>query len=156
MPPGWTPPFDRLLTLGGEGRLAECRQWEADIALKAPVAEIEASGKVAVVALSPLDLPRGVYLGQEPLDVLGVVRVVSACLDRPQRIGGWDSLARRPLPLQSMLPPGSTLFCEMADRGRFAAAATAGNGLARIGSRQEWGFGLVALGVWPTPQEANR
>ena len=71
-----------------------------------------------------------------------------ACLERPHRVGGWDSLTRRPLPLRSLLPPGSTLFCEMADGERLAAAAFAG-GLARIGSRQEWGFGLVAFGVWP-------
>ena len=155
LPRGWVPPFGQLVTLGGEGQLAECREWKADVALSVPMAEIEATGKVVVVALSPLDLPKNTYLGRESLDVLGNARVVSACVARPQRIGGWDSLARRPLPLRSVLPPGSALFCEIADLKRFAGAVAAGDGLARIGSRQEWGFGLVALGVWPDSKEDN-
>ena len=31
--------------------------------------------------------------------------------------GGWDSLARRPLPVRSVLPPGSVLFCEILNTG---------------------------------------
>ena len=156
LPLGWTLPSGRLLTLGGESRLAECRAWEADVTFSPPLAEIEATGRAAVVALSSLDLPRDVYVGGEPLDALGNARVVSACLDRPQRIGGWDSLARQPLPLRSVLPPGSTLFCEIAEPERFAETVRRDGGLARIGSRQEWGFGLVALGVWPRRQKENR
>ena len=51
--------------------------------------------------------------------------------------------------MQSVLPPGSVLFCEISDSERFEAAVAGGNGLVHIGKRQEWGFGLVALGVWP-------
>ena len=63
--------------------------------------------------------------------------------------GGWDSLARRPLPVRSVLPPGSVLFCEILDPEPFAATVAAGGGVAHIGSRMESGFGLVAVGVWP-------
>ena len=156
LPRDWTPPFGRLLTLGGESRLAECREWKPELALDVPLTEIKDTGRVAVVALSPLDLPRGVDVGERPMDALGGARVVSACLDRPQRIGGWSSITRRPLPLRSVLPPGSALFCEIASTERFAEVVSAGDGLARIGSRQKGGFGLVALGVWPRPQEENR
>ena len=148
LPQGWTLPFDQLLSLGGESRLAECRQWKADVVLDAPLAKIKTAGKVAVVALSPIELEQDICLGRKPLDALGNARVVSACLDRPQRIGGWDSLKRRPLPLRSVLPPGSVLFCEIPSPERFEAVA-AGDGVVRIGRRQEWGFGLAALGVWP-------
>ena len=156
LPHGWTPPFGRLLTLGGESRLAECREWKPELAFDVPLTEIKDTGRVAVVALSPLDLPRGVDVGERPMDALGGARVVSACLDRPQRIGGWNSIERRPLPLRSVLPPGSTLFCEIASTERFAEVVSAGDGLARVGSRQKSGFGLVALGVWPRLQEENR
>ena len=156
LPEGWILPVGRLLTLGGESRLAECREWKGEVTLEAPLAEIETAGRVAVVALSPLDLPWDVLSGGRPLDAPGSACVVSACLDRPQRIGGWNSIERRPLSLRSVLPPGSTLFCEIADPGRFAEAVSASDGLARIGSRQEWGFGLVGLGVWPRPEEENR
>ena len=156
LPEGWTLPVGRLLTLGGESRLAECREWKGEVTLEVPLAEIEAAGRVTVVALSPLDLPWDVLSGGRPLDAPGRACVVSACLDRPQRIGGWNSIERRPLPLRSVLPPGSTLFCEVANPERFAEAVSAGDGLVRIGSRQEWGFGLVGLGVWPRPEEENR
>ena len=156
LPEYWTLPAGRLLTLGGESRLAECREWKGEVALDVPLAEIGASGRVAVVAMSPLDLPWDVLSGGRPLDTLGGACVVSACLDRPQRIGGWNSIERRPLPLRSVLTPGSTLFCEIANPERFAEAVSAGDGLVRIGSRQEWGFGLVGLGVWPRPEEENR
>lgn len=152
LPSDWTLPFGQLLTLGGESRLAECRQWTADVTFNAPLAEIKSAGKVAIIALSPIDLEQDICLGRKPLNALGNARVVSACLDRPQRIGGWDSLAQRPLPLQSVLPPGSVLFCKIPDPERFEDAITASDGLTKIGSRQKWGFGLVALGSWPTKQ----
>ena len=63
--------------------------------------------------------------------------------------GGWDSLARRPLPVRSVLPPGSVLFCETQDPEPFTETVAAGGGVAHIGSRMESGFGLVAVGVWP-------
>ena len=156
LPGGWTLPVGRLLTLGGEGRLAECREWKGEVAFDVPFAEIEASGRVVVVALSPLDLPCDVLSGGRPLDTLGSACVVSGCVERPQRIGGWNSTERRPLPLRSVLPPGSTLFCEIANPDRFAEAVSASDGLARIGLRQEWGFGLAGLGVWPRPDEERR
>lgn len=155
VPADWTPPFGHLVPFGGESRLAECREWHVDPSLSIPRAEIEASGRVMIIALSPLDLERDIYIGRRPLGTLGNARVVSACLDRPQRIGGWDSLARRPLPLHCVLPPGSVLFCATAEPQRFVEAITGIDGLARLGARQRLGFGLVALGSWSGEQEVT-
>ena len=161
LPADWKPPFDQLSPFGGEGRLAECREWKADIELHARpdwhalLDRIVDAREVVLVALSPLDIDGELRPGKV-FDELGGARVVSACLDRPQRIGGWDSRVRRPLPLRSVLPPGSALFCELPDPERFADAVTADDGLARIGSRREWGFGLVALGTWPDSLEESR
>ena len=146
-PAEWVRPFDRVLPLGGESRLAACRKWTPELRLDAPVERIRTARRVVLVALSPLDLDEPVRPGA-PVAGLDGVRVVCACLERPHGVGGWDSLARRPLPLRPVLPPGSTLFCEISDGERFAAVASV-NGLARIGSRREWGFGLATLGVWP-------
>ena len=151
LPPSWTPPFGRLVPLGGEGRVAECRKWDAQEKLDMPMARIKSSGKVAVVALSPLDIDHAVIRGERPLAGLGDARAISACLNRPQRIGSWDSLAHRPLPLRSVLPPGSVLFCEIPERARDTMLAN--GGMTRLGKRPEWGFGLVALGVWPDDWE---
>ena len=159
LPADWKPPFARLSPFGGEGRLAECREWTGDIELHVPPDwhalqdRFVDTREVVLVALSPLDVEEELRPGKV-FDELGGARVVSACLDRPQRVGGWDSRVRRPLPLRFVLPPGSAMFCELPDAARFADAVTAGGGLARVGSRQEWGFGLVALGTWPdSPEE---
>ena len=151
LPGDWSIPFDQMTPLGGESRLAECESWNGDLGIESPVDAIRQSGSVTVIALTPLDVDRKVYVSEKPIEELGGAQVVSACLGRPQRIGGWDSGPNfGPLPLRSALPPGSALFCEAPDRERLADAISAGNGLARIGARTEMGFGLVALGVWPS------
>ena len=147
LPQNWMPPFGRLVPLGGESRLAECREWNADPTLDVPWPAIASSERVMLIALTPLLLDEAVYRGQSPLEDVGDIRVVSACFDRPQRIGGWNSLERGPLPLQSALPPGSVLFCKKQDT-RFEDVAKANGGLIQIGARQRWGFGLVTLGTW--------
>ena len=157
IPGSWTLPFGRLVPLGGESRLVECRRWTVDPILTVPRESIVASRRVAVIALSPLDIDAAVATGREPLVVPGGsdVRIVSACLDRPLRIGGWDALARRPLPLRPVLAPGSVLFCEVADPCRFLEAMTAVRGRPSVGARQRFGFGAVALGTWPHESEAT-
>ena len=158
VPEDWTLPFGRLVPFGGESRLAECREWQIDSNLDVPLAEIEASRRMVIVALSPLDLEEDVYLGRQPIAALAGARVVSACLSRPQRIGGWDSLARKPLPLRSVLPPGSVLFCEDVEPEGFrdvTDSIEANNGLWKVGARQQLGFGLVALGIWPDVSEVT-
>ncbi len=150
LPQDWNQPTDgMMLPLGGESRLASLDdRWDGDLKLSDSsrrVRRIRRDAKVALVALSPLDVDAETRAGHKPIDGLGA-RIVSACVDRPQRIGGWDSLDRGPLPIRSALPPGSVLFCELSDPERLDAAR---GGLARIGARTEWGFGLVALGIWP-------
>lgn len=128
--------------------MAESSRWEADALVDMPIAAIEKSKRLTIIALTPLDLEDGVCLGQQPLAALGGVRVVSACLDRPLRIGGWDSLAHQPLALRSVLPPGSVLFCTIDDPQSLRGAVQVAPGWPQIGERQHWGFGVVALGTW--------
>ena len=149
MPPDWPRPWGQLVPFGGEGRLADCQEWTPKLGLEAPIDEIRKTRRVTLVALSPLDVPKEIGDGAEPVTGLGGIRIVCACLDRPQRIGGWNTLDRLPLPVRSVLPPGSVLFCEIPDSDRFSAAVSSNEGLAYVGSRPDWGFGLVALGVWP-------
>ena len=153
VPDGWARPFGRMVPLGGENRLAECRKWDGEVTFDAPIETIVDSGRATVVALSPLDIELDVYCGRQPLANLGGARVVSACLGRPQRIGGWDSLARAPLPLRCALPPGSVLFCEMPEPERCRDIVGVNAGLIRLGAKQAWGFGLATLGSWPLERE---
>ena len=72
-------------------------------------------------------------------------RMVSACLPRPMILGGWDSLECRPLPLKPYLAPGSVLFLEAKNEEREKVKALDNHA---IGDRTNWGFGLVAIGIW--------
>ena len=157
IPKSWKLPIGDLVPLGGESRVAECHRWTGDPALDMPRDEIVASGRAAIIALSPLDLDGAVDANGLFLTVPGGgnVEIASACLDRPLRIGGWDSLTRRPHPLRSVLAPGTVLFCEAAQPRRFLDAMTGGTGLPSMGRRQAFGFGAVALGIWPIESEAT-
>lgn len=153
IPDGWARPFGHMVPLGGESRLAECREWSGKVAFDIPLKSIMNSRRATLIALSPLDIEQDVYCGQQPLADFGGAKVVSACLNRPQRIGGWDSLARRPQPLRCVLPPGSVLFCEIPESGLCSDIVANDAGLIRLGARQEWGFGLTLLGLWPSEEE---
>ena len=148
VPDRWRFP-DGLVPLGGESRLAECTEWAGDQWLKRPVDP--AGSRFAVVAVTPVDLDPAVIHERRAIAELGGASVVSACLGRPLRIGGWDSGALRPLPLRNLLAPGSVLFCEGADGTQLDTMGRGALGLFRIGSKTEWGFGLVAIGTWPAP-----
>lgn len=147
----WREPSGVLLPLGGESRMAECSRWQQELRLAMPLEAITATHRLLIVALTPLDLAMDQALGGSPLNGLADVRVISACLGRPQRIGGWDSLARRPMPLQSFLPAGSVLFCRFSDSEALQKAIASGGGLPRLGERQRWGYGAVAFGTWTDP-----
>lgn len=72
-------------------------------------------------------------------------RVISACLERPLRIGGWDSTKKQPLELKPFIRPGSTWFCEADEDSRSAVLQLHGG---RIGELTAFGFGEVAIGAW--------
>lgn len=153
LPNGWKPPLGQAIPLGGEGRVAECLPWEGPFNPQMPIEQILSSGRMTIIALSPLDLDQPTLSGQKVLGELGNVRVVSACLDRPLRLGGWNSLERCPVPLQSFLPAGSVLFCEADHLKRLQSSLEALGGLPHLGRRSNWGFGALALGTWPENSE---
>ena len=155
VPSEWKLPNDHLVPFGGESRLASCEEWRESMHFNVPETKIEKSGHVTIIALSPLDLDEVIAQPGGHLDIPGEVKVISACLDRPDRIGGWDSIAHAPLPLRSVLPSGSVLFCQASEPKHLISAAHERNGLLRLGQRQDWGFGIVALGTWLDQSEVN-
>ncbi|MCX8207739.1 MAG: type III-B CRISPR module-associated protein Cmr3 [Methanothrix sp.] len=133
-----------VMPLGGEGRMAS-----VDIA--SPVDDISgfrpelraASGRIrfTLVHITPAFLGRWPGPGEGIPGAPG--RVVSACIERARRIGGWDSVSRRPVELKPFIPPGSVWFCE-ADEGELNDIMS----MSRVGDYTEFGFGEVAVGVW--------
>ncbi|RMG10521.1 MAG: type III-B CRISPR module-associated protein Cmr3 [Deltaproteobacteria bacterium] len=156
LPEDFWVPDGELVPLGGESRLAACRRLPIDLGVGEGVrAKLARLRRGVAVALTPVLLDQAVYQGEVPMEGLPGTRVVSACLERPLRIGGWNGLERRPLPMASALPPGSVLFWEAEDQTRFDAfmGDTATDSVVQVGARTRWGFGVVALGLWPNDGE---
>jgi CRISPR-associated protein Cmr3 len=141
------------LPLGGENRLADCRTG-SDLVLPDFVTEPNAvSPQVTATLLTPMLPPDSVdgkvtmpQPNKQFFDWPGTT-VISACVGKPQALGGWDSIRKEPLPLRPVLPAGSTWFLKTDNPQALAAYAARG-----IGLKAAYGFGQVALGIWPTSQ----
>ncbi len=141
---GWAPATPAAL--GGESRLA----WvaERDVwPLPAPPELTSEGGMVRYTAIliTPGDWPGLAWDGcDKPLgDLPGLV--VSACVGKPIRMGGWDSLARKPRALKSLLPPGSVWFLKADEGEREQILAWHGR---HLGTRAAWGYGQILIGTW--------
>ena len=117
-----------MLRLGGEGRMANVRICESKHANFR-----YGSGNTAMIVL----LTHGDFGGQ-PEPALEGVKVVSACIGKAVREGGWDYKARKPKPLKSLVPAGSVYFVE----GDISTLGT------HIGKRTNFGYGEIAVGIW--------
>lgn len=136
-----------LHPVGGESRACWLHLEESPLHLP-KVPDLNPLGETLrymAVVITPADTKTPPHPGEEGYAGLPG-RVVSACLPRPALIGGWDSVARRPLPLRPHLAPGSVLFLEADVQDIDKIKQIHGEA---IGKRTAWGFGLVAVGSWP-------
>lgn len=148
-------PCDRVLPglfpLGGESRLAACRELRPD-AVHLPGTGADSGSRSLLVLLTPArlgDVDGEDWFGPRPGESAARLQegasghVVTALIDRPVRIGGWDSMKRRPRSLEPFVPAGSVWWLE-------GGGATLGR-TARLGNGPytTYGFGHVLLGQWP-------
>jgi CRISPR-associated protein Cmr3 len=136
------------LPFGGEGRLAhaDCLDDEIEIP-DAPALNPCSDNKIrfTVTHLTPANF-EGLWPGPgKEIPNLAGAKVVSACLERPVWVGGWDTIKGEPLPLRPFLPGGSTWFCEA--ESNLAQQIEKCNGQ-HIGNYGEFGFGEIAIGIW--------
>lgn len=134
------------LPFGGEGGLAYADKMNGTIKIPdAPELKPSSDGNIrfTVTHLTPAHFKYNWPGPGEEVPGITGSRVVSACLERPFWIGGWDSVSREPLPLKPFLPGGSTWFCE-ADRD--CAEKIRKLGGKKIGEYCEFGFGEIAIG----------
>jgi CRISPR-associated protein Cmr3 len=152
LPTDWEARLDGLVTqLGGEARMAACRRrtWAT---VGPPLEEILEYRRLVLVALTPWDVDVNGYLRDRVIPELPGVSVVSACLPRSRRIGGWAEIGQghdKTLVTRSVLAPGSVFFVDVIDPSRFREAVTVAGGQLRVGRFTSWGFGVVGLGTWP-------
>ncbi len=146
LPDKWHQKAARLVNLGGEGRMAAIDISDFSSPLLKPVPLKVVDGKIlfTVTLITPGRYQPAVIaevIENGPPGIPG--QCVSACIGKLQQIGGWDSLNRRPLPLQPAIPAGSTWFYE-ADA----------NLMEDIVSLQEqqvadpYGYGQFIIGNW--------
>ena len=138
-------PQTALVALGGEGRCASLTLNEGWEILPDPPELKPLDGKLtyAIYVLTPVKVNGGPEPGKPFADLPG--KVVSACLPRPQRWGGWNSIGREPLPMEPHLAPGSVIFMEAdADKTQLIQQLHG----AKVGEKTSWGFGLIAIGAW--------
>src|SRR5690606_8077322 len=150
VPEDWWQRCGTVVPLGGEARWSEQRPWAGDACLEPPLSEILDTRRAMLVALTPIHAGDEFFRPGGRLEELGDATVVSACLPRVERIGGWASVGDRPGPVSmcSVLPAGSVVFCEIGDPDGLAAAVERADGPLRVGG----GWGRVpdgwCGGVW--------
>jgi len=120
----------KMLRLGGEGRMADVRVSEKDYRLHG---NDGVHGNTAMIVL----LTHGDF-GGESQPTLEGVEVISACIGKAVREGGWDYKKRVPKPLKSLVPAGSVYFV----KGDISKLGT------HIGKRTNFGYGEIAVGTW--------
>lgn len=134
-----------LVPVGGESRGAWLR--ELDLAASPPVPLVApvAYKRYTVTLLTPALLPSGALRPGGTIPGLPGT-LVSACVGRAVKAGGWNGAQRSSTPLVTFLPAGSTFFLR-SDEALGAEQSEQINET-RIGDRTAWGFGQVAVGTW--------
>lgn len=135
------------LTIGGESGMAymDVEEIEED-GLIPPMPNIEENnGKVrfTVNFLTPTRLKNNDLY--DILEQTTGATVISACIDKPIWIGGWNSLKNEPLDLEPFYSAGSVLFCEIAEKDIDKIKSLHGE---KIGEYTDFGFGEIAIGKW--------
>jgi len=145
---GWRgEPLAGQVPLGGDGRQAFCQAaspWQLPASPVADGARTAAIYLVTPAHLSPTAFkPQTLTIpGLEGLDL------VAACVNKPQRVGGWDMAKRRPVAVSTLVSPGAVLYVRGSVERIRALRQQHGQ---TIGDRRDWGNGLILVGVWDGP-----
>ncbi len=139
IPDGWGVPG--LVSFGGESRMAGLvpsarLDFSANVGLS--------SKKVAVILLTP-GMFGTQWWGAGPGDEASELSqqlsgtVLTAAIDRPQRIGGWDGVNGKPLPKRPFAPAGSVWWIESASDNLVPGT------LVNLGQANHLGYGMAVI-----------
>ena len=76
------------------------------------------------------------------------LRLVSACMGRMLRRGGWDQKAHRPRTVTASVAPGSLFFLEPTSPDQTPQALIDTLAEGQIGGDAAWGQGQYMTGLW--------
>jgi CRISPR-associated protein Cmr3 len=153
--PAHLPEKAFLQKLGGEGKLAGISV--SDTGIEIPEAQITTNGETLrfkLVFTQPALMPVDAWLPEKyafsnacwtgPLNGCDV-NIVSACIGKAVKLGGWDLKDGASKPYQTYIPAGSVYFCEARATDREAILKLHDT---KLGNNREYGFGHVLVGRW--------
>jgi|LSQX01.2.fsa_nt_gb CRISPR-associated protein Cmr3 len=152
LPANWPELSSKILPLGGEGRLSAVeikrltKEDEKNLLPKIPSLVPATDGilRFTVTLITPgcfQDMKKAIRNGPEGIPG----RCISACIIKPQLIGGWDLVKREPRPLTPYLAPGCTWFFEGTVEDLPVIENLHG---ACIGEKAVYGYGQIVIGKW--------
>lgn len=159
----------RLLRLGGEGRMVVAEVCPAVHCSGLPamvgeaVGEINKTARARVVLLQPGKfggswLPPGCQPADRPSTERDAwrwqtngpatleLKILSARIEKPRWIGGWDLANNCPRDLTACVPAGSVYYCALDDASAAEKFVQLHN--TKIGEDSRSGFGHIVVGAW--------
>ncbi len=142
---GLSTEISQYVRLGGEGRLASLKE-ETLSPLPIPSTENNKLEGVIIILLTHGDFAGENEPNWEKLKPDLDLKLISACIGKPIREGGWDYANKRPKPLKSLVPAGSCYFVQ----SKSCAIEEVIKELhgKKIGQRNVFGYGEIAVGLW--------
>lgn len=119
----------QMLRLGGEGRMANLTIKNT---LPSAPARQDIDGTSMIILLTHAD-----FNGNNAPTLPQGVEIISACIGKAVREGGWDYKTNKPKALQSLVPAGSVYFI----KGNSVLLASC------LGERTVFGYGEIAIGM---------
>lgn len=155
IPDNLEPPSPFLTKFGGEGKVCRVEISNGAIPLVAKEKEttVKKDDLVKLVFLSPAYLggkwyPEGFTKKQAngadcwEGDISGAkMRLISACIDKPYKIGGWNLKEGKSKPIRSFIPSGSVFYLKALEDKTIPTEG-------KIGNMQQTGFGHYVFGRW--------
>lgn len=154
------PERTSVVRFGGEGKLARLDVCTVTNDMRPTCSQLHNKNgliRFRLVLATPALMPIGGWLPEgftqnsgSPTAWNGTVggvtcTIVSACIGKAVKIGGWDLKNNSPRTLQSLVPAGSVYFCEADASEKTNIEKLHGS---HIGSKTEYGFGHMLVGTW--------
>lgn len=142
----WSP--TGIFPMGGESRLTRCTSISEPLLAKGSF-----SSNMVLAVISPIDCNTKKWWGVDPgesaknlsKDFNGLVKTL--LLDRPLKIGGWDTRKNSPLDSKPFIKPGTVWWLE---NETF-------NGLQiSVGEKTSYGYGQILTGCWPQTEKEQK
>jgi len=128
---------DGLIRFGGEGRMAALDISETSSGTLEPMSTGGNPDGYVIYLLT-----HGDFAGKGEPELPEEIKIISACIGKAIREGGWDYLNGQAKPVKSLIPAGSCYFVEGSDECIRALHGT------KIGENTAFGYGEIAIGQW--------